>query len=422
MADYITIDASSLESFNYEQFIYDYFAAVSEGAGTSTSGSSTYYGGIPYMGDTQVGFRYSGDTTKAQVLMEGETIAYDGMYGQGHGISGSVDGFTLGSYDDSTTYTETTDGDGNTVRSELSGVISGLVVSGLDYSAEIGDGTGSDNLVYTLYNALRKANTVVDLDSDNVTGYEYIDLIYDLLSAKAQNFVGSAGADTYRGTAYGDIIDGGAGSDLLAGGDGNDQYLVDNVNDTISESAGEGTDSVSSSVNFTLSDNVENLTLTGSALRGTGNALANTLTGNTGANRLLGGDGNDVIYGKAGNDVLVGGAGQDKLFGGVGADTFLFGANSSSAALARADIVADFKKWQGDSIDLHFIDADATAKGNQAFDYIGTKSFSGDAGELRLAKSGDGSYLRGDVDGDGKADFSIFLDDIYNLKADYLVL
>ncbi|MDO6965771.1 calcium-binding protein [Rhizobium alvei] len=422
MADYITIDASSLESFDYEQFIYDYFAAIAEGAGTTTAGSSTYYGGIPYMGDTQVGFRYSGDTTSAQVLMEGSDLAYDGMYGQGHGISGSVDGFTLGYYDSSTTYTETTDEDNNTVRSELTGVISGLVVSGLDFSAEIGDGTGSDNLVYTLYNALRKANTVVDLDSDNVTGYEYIDLVYELLGTKAQNFVGSAGADTYRGTAYGDIIDGGAGADILAGAAGDDQYVVDDVNDTISESADEGTDSVSASVNFTLSDNVENLTLTGSALRGTGNALANTLTGNAASNRLTGGDGDDVIYGKVGNDILVGGAGKDELYGGAGADTFQFRIAHLSASNAAADVVADFKKWQGDSIDLHFIDADTTAKGNQAFDYIGNKAFSGEAGELRLAKTDEGSYLKGDVNGDGKADFSIFLDDIYNLKADYLVL
>jgi Ca2+-binding RTX toxin-like protein len=71
-----------------------------------------------------------------------------------------------------------------------------------------------------------------------------------------------------------------------------------------------------STVNYTLSANVENLTLMGSdAITGTGNDLDNVLTGNSESN-LLAGD--------AGNDTLTGGTGNDTLNGGTGNDTYLY--------------------------------------------------------------------------------------------------
>ena len=58
------------------------------------------------------------------------------------------------------------------------------------------------------------------------------------------------------------------------GGAGNDTYFVDNVGDGVVESAGAGNDTVFSTVNFTLSANVETLILQGSAdLQGYGNSL-----------------------------------------------------------------------------------------------------------------------------------------------------
>jgi len=72
----------------------------------------------------------------------------------------------------------------------------------------------------------------------------------------------------------------------------------------VTENAGEGTDTVQSSITYTLGANVENLTLTGaSAINGTGNTLANSLTGNSAANILNGGTGGDTMAGGDGNDV-----------------------------------------------------------------------------------------------------------------------
>ncbi|MDB9484502.1 calcium-binding protein, partial [Dolichospermum circinale CS-537/05] len=112
-------------------------------------------------------------------------------------------------------------------------------------------------------------------------------------------------------------LNGGAGNDTLNGGTGNDIYVVDSTTDTITENANEGTDTIQSSVNYSIAllTNVENLTLTGTAaINGTGNAGNNVITGN-GANNILNGG--------SGNDTLNGGAGKDTLIGGVGNDTYI---------------------------------------------------------------------------------------------------
>ena len=56
--------------------------------------------------------------------------------------------------------------------------------------------------------------------------------------------------------------------------------------------------------------------------------------------------------------------------------------------------------------DLHFIDADLSRSGNQAFHLAGA-AFDGREGALRFA---DG-LLAGDRDGDGRPDFEIALDE-----------
>ena len=78
------------------------------------------------------------------------------------------------------------------------------------------------------------------------------------------------------------------------------------------EAAASGTDTVQSSVTWTLGTNFENLTLTGTtAINGTGNTDANSLLGNSAANTLVGLAGNDTLDGGAGIDSLVGGSGDD---------------------------------------------------------------------------------------------------------------
>ncbi|QSV65226.1 MAG: calcium-binding protein [Dolichospermum sp. DL01] len=164
-----------------------------------------------------------------------------------------------------------------------------------------------------------------------------------------------------NGDAGNDTLDGGAGIDILIGGLGNDIYTVDTTTDTIIENASGGTDTIQSSVTYTIAAlaNVENLTLTGTtAINGTGNAANNVITGNT-ANNILNGDaGNDTLDGGAGIDILIGGLGNDILTGGLGKDTLTGGLGVdrfdyrtlADSVFSNFDVITDFNANTGNDL------------------------------------------------------------------------
>lgn len=254
-----------------------------------------------------------------------------------------------------------------------------------------------------------------------------------IFSIKGETFKGTPGNDALVGSAKDDILYGYAGNDVLngkkgadwmEGGKGSDTYVVDNAKDSTIEKAKEGADLVQASISYVLEANIENLTLTGAkAIDGTGNSLANTLIGNTGRNTLDAGKGNDTLEGGTGNDKLIGGAGADKLYGGSGADVFIFkSAGDSKIASAGQDTVFDFSRKDGDKIDLKAIDANTKADNDQGFAFISTEKFHKKAGELRYEKKAGDTFVSGDINGDGKADFSIRFDaSISFVKADFLL-
>jgi Ca2+-binding RTX toxin-like protein len=276
---------------------------------------------------------------------------------------------------------------------------------------------------------------------------------------------GDAGADSLYGGNGADLLDGGMQGDRLEGGDGNDTYSVDNVGDLVIETNNTGAGGVdlvlSSMAAFTLGANVEQLRImSAGTASGTGNSMNNVIYAGAGDNvmngvtgidtvsyihaasgitaslatvsaQATGGSGSDTLLnfdnltgsgfadaltgnaaantlnGAAGNDTLVGNGGVDVLLGGAGLDRFVFAAVSDSGITAGTrDTISDFTHGQGDLIDISALDANASLAGNQAFTFIGSAAFAGDAtGQLRYELG----VLYASTDADSDAEFSLAL-------------
>ena len=188
-----------------------------------------------------------------------------------------------------------------------------------------------------------------------------------------------------RGEAGNDTLDGGAGKDTLYGGAGNDTYFVDRWGERVVEYLSQGWDTVRTSSNYTLGDNVEKLVLTGNATYGAGNALNNRIEGNWRNDTLRGQSGNDTLVGNNGNDTLIGGAGRDTLNGGNGSDRFKFERTSDGG-----DTISGFQSGR-DKIQVVSRNFASLRTGNLSwanFKSAGTRLTSGEAVFLYDSRSG----------------------------------
>lgn len=246
--------------------------------------------------------------------------------------------------------------DGQTV---VVSVLNGGVVQfmGMNYFLD-GDFLFIEDLVY--FNA--NLDPVLSIDDIN---WELS--FFDFQAGNYQSAQVTSLPDVFWGNNYADVIYSGLSADRIYGKGGDDRLY-----------GGTGDDSV---------------------FGGLGN---DRLFGEAGSDNLHGDDGNDKLTGSSGRDVLTGGRGKDVLAGGADADRFDFNSKGECGIGGTRDIIRDL--FVGDLIDLSGLDANERVSGNQAFTFVGNRSFSR-AGELSFnARTG---ILAGNTDADRAPEFEI---------------
>jgi Ca2+-binding RTX toxin-like protein len=196
---------------------------------------------------------------------------------------------------------------GNGANNILTGVAGNDLLDG---------GAGGDRMAGGIGNDRYVVDNIADLVVENPNeGNDTVQSsVSYTLSASVENVVLTGTAAIHAtGNVLDNVLTGNGAANTLSGGLGHDTYVISNASAIIIEAANAGTDTLRTSVTYTLPANVENLILTGTAaINGTGNALDNVITGNSAANTLAGGLGNDAYIVDTPGDVIV-----EALNGGV---------------------------------------------------------------------------------------------------------
>ncbi|CAN5524633.1 hypothetical protein BH10PSE7_BH10PSE7_02190 [soil metagenome] len=226
--------------------------------------------------------------------------------------------------------------------------------------------------------------------ADNITG-----------SSVADYISGNGGDDVLNGLGGNDTIVGGAGADAMTGGAGDDRFLVNDTTDLVLDGVGQGTDTVYSAVNFTLSAGQEIEVLATNSVAGvtainlTGNSFAQSLIGNNGANTLNGNGGGDTMTGYGGNDayIVVNSADQVVEAAGQGSDTVYSAVNYTLAAGQSIEVLATGSVAGVTAINLTGNELAQTIYGNNGVNILN----SGGGGDSLYGFGGNDTYLVGSL-------------------------
>lgn len=279
------------------------------------------------------------------------------------------------------------------------------------------------------------ANVVGTVGQDWIIGSENRN--YDIRAGGAADFVwghhgddtlyGGAGNDTLDGyigndrligNEGNDILDGHKGHDRIRGGSGDDAIAGGQDNDRIAGGHGKDTIFGGSEDDVLFGNSSADRLFGGSGTdKLSGQSASDLLRGNSGADLLRGNYGADTLHGGTGHDTIVGGVGADVMKGNAGADRFVFASKDDSRP-GRVDHILDFGRGN-DVLHLSKIDADTGRSGNQDFTFGGTDRA---PHTLWYDERANGVILRGDIDGDRRADIAIFLDGVDHLTAGDFIL
>lgn len=319
-------------------------------------------------------------------------------------------------------------------------------VSGTGHGFDYFEGAGgNDSIIATANNTVIGIYWTSGIDTISSGGFSNVSVRYsdghDVVNLAWVGITGitkidfGAGNDYVTGSVGNDVFVGGAGNDDIDGNDGNDTFQVSGTGSGFDIfRGGNGTDTViatsantvigllgGSSIETYSSGGFANVSILTTDSNETYNFNGVTLTGITLIN-LAGG--NDTVTGSAAADAIRGGSGQDTMTGLAGADRFVFDdGDFAGMAAGTADRIIDFTKGS-DKLDLSLVDANLAngTSTDQAFSFIGTSAFSGVAGQLRYQQTSGNTYVMGDQNGDGVADFWVRLDGLKTMAASDFIL
>lgn len=319
-------------------------------------------------------------------------------------------------------------GDGDDVLSGGAGADQIFGGAGIDTAEYLNSGTG------VIVSLVAGAGFLGDAQGDmlsgveNVIGSNFNDTL--LGDNNANRLEGRMGDDTLFGNGGSDVLIGGAGGDVLDGGAGVDlaSYAGSSSGVWVFLQAGSGHfgdaqgDSLHNIEDLAGSDHDDTLF---------GDNAGNAIYGGEGNDSIFGAGGNDTLLGDGGNDIIGGGDGEDLIFGDTGydqmtgggdADRFVFAASEASPGFGPIlnfaqplpfGRIEDFDSGEGDKIQIL----------GTGLSFIGDYLFTGQAGEIRYQNiSPAETWIEGDLDGDGVANFRIELAGEHELTQADLIL
>lgn len=280
---------------------------------------------------------------------------------------------------------------GNELDNRIYGGTGGDTLNGMAGADVMAGGTGNDRYFVdqagdTVFEAVGGGTDTVLTTADyTLRAGEEVELLRAITGSPGLRLNGNEFANGIYGAAGDDTINGMAGADVMAGLAGNDRYFVDNAGDRVVETAGGGTDTVFTTVDFALGTGQEV-----EILRALGGAGGLRLSGNEMNNRIFGGTGDDTINGGGGADMMAGGAGDDRYFVDNAGDTIVelsgMGTDIVFSSTPSFILAADVEN-------LSLLDGATSGTGNDLANII--RAVTG-AGTVLGGKGGDDKLIGGD--------------------------
>lgn len=308
----------------------------------------------------------------------------------------------------------------------------------LDFN-NVGDnfGRGSDFLIIAdSYGAIREVKTYEGNDTIVLNNFS---------QGYASRINAGLGDDRIYGGAGVEVVSGGGGNDFIYAAGGDDQIYNDRGDDIMDGGTGfdilhltaiddngrrgsrANREGITCDLRITDTQDLGSYGLDRIAnIEGVfGGAGDDVFNGDDGVNMLEGREGNDRLFGNGGDDILFCFSGRDIVTGGLGADQISIDDGfsrpmrdiviyetllDSGTTVDTRDNILSFEAGgtaTSDQINLRAIDADRRTPGNQAFTIV--SAFTGVAGEMTLIDDGTGTVISLDVNGDTRADSTIYV-------------